>query len=183
MSLTRYTIAITLMIACCLSVFAQSEKQRSVENSFRGIRLSFLSQRCLPKDKVPYVGDDFIDFSDMLVRFRLENRGKGDIYYLADNILSSIEPAGFQLSRKSKGAKWEATNTPARGREGIFTGEAYKWLLLPPGTAIEFEFTDLSAESGEHSASVFLNTEPEHKNRIELISNAYIPKKCPKVNK
>ena len=91
------------LILLASSLFAQPGKHRSVEISFRGVALSVISQRCLPESKVPYVGDDFIDFSDMAARYRLENQGKENIYYLADHVLSSIEPAGFVLFRRTRG--------------------------------------------------------------------------------
>jgi len=59
----------------------------------------------------------------------------------------------------------------------IFTGVGVHWLLLPPGSAVVFERKDVSDKGGEHATTVYLNTEPEHKNRIELISNTYRPLK------
>jgi len=161
------------MLILAPAAFSQTGNERSYENRYRGVALSVLSQRRIPKDKVPYVGDDVIDFSDMVVKFRLENQGKEDIYYLADDVMSSIEPVGFQIFRKSRVAEWEGTYSPARGREGVFTGSGARWLLLPPGSAVEFERKDVSEKGGEHATTVYLNTEPEHKNRVELISNTY----------
>ena len=152
-------------------------KGNDKENSFRGVTLTVLSQRLIPQNQVPYVGDDVIDFSDLIVRFRIENRGKEDIYYLADVVSNGIEPVGFQLLRDSKRAEWDTTYSPARGREDIFTGDLFKWLLLSPGCALEFERTDLSFKGREHATTVFLNTEPEHKSRVELVSNVYRPLK------
>ena len=162
-------------------VSAQSSK--APDNSFHGVTLSFLSQRCLPKDKVPYVGDDFIDFSDMVTKFRLENTGPNEIYYLGDNILNSIEPVGFQLQRKSRDDPWEAIYSPARGREGIFTGIAYSWFALRPGSALEFERRDVSFKESVHATSVFLNLKPEHKRRVEIVSNAFTVERCRKGDK
>ncbi len=138
MNLTKSLIAQLLMLLFSHAALSQTGNERSYENSYRGITLSVLSQRWIPKDKVPYVGDDVIDFSNLVVRFRLENRGNEEIYYLADDALNSIAPVGFQLFRKARGAGWEGTYSPARGREGIFTGVGVHWLLLPPGSAIEF---------------------------------------------
>jgi hypothetical protein len=170
-----------------LSLFVQasgqSVHQRSADNNFHGVTLTFLSQRCLPRDKVPYVGDDFIDFSDLVTRFRLENKGPEEVYYLANNILNSIEPVGFQLSRNGSGASWDAIYSPARGREGIFTGIAYSWFSLGPGLALEFERRDVSFKEPEHATSVFLNLKPEHKGRVELVSNAFVVKACRKGDK
>jgi hypothetical protein len=157
------------------AVFSQTGNERSYENGYRGVSLSVVSQRWIPKEKVPYVGVDVIDFSDMIVRFRLENRGKEDIYYLADNAMSSIAPVGFQVFRKTEGAEWEGTYSPARGREGIFTGVGVHWLLLPPRSAVEFEREDVSDKGGEHATTVYLNIEPRHKNRVELVSDTYRP--------
>ena len=177
MKFMKYSIALILILSFCLGTFAQAVEKHTDKSSFNGVALSVLSRRWIPKQKVPYVGDDVIDFSDMIVKFRLENRCGVEIYYLADNVAGSIEPVGFQLSRRSKGEQWDAIYTPARGREGIFTGSDVRWLLLPPGCAVEFERTDLSYEKGQHATSVFINTAPEHKNRVEIISNTYLPLK------
>jgi hypothetical protein len=91
--------------------------------------------------------------------------------------MSSIEPVGFQMFRKSRMEGWGGTYSPARGREGIFTGVGVHWLLLPPDSAVEFERKNVSDKGGKHATTVYLNTEPEHKNRVELISNTYRPLK------
>src|SRR5262245_41461179 len=177
MNLTKLFILSILMLILAPAAFSQTGDERSYENSYHGVALSVLSQRRIPKDKAPYVGDDVIDFSDMVVKFRLENRGKEDIYDLADNAMGSIEPVGFQMFRKSRVAGWEGTYSPARGSEGIFTGVGVHWLLLPSGSAVEFEREDVSDKDGEHATTVYLNTEPEHKNRVQRISNTYRPLK------
>jgi hypothetical protein len=176
-----YLLLVIAVVLC--TVVAQSPKVLNNGNTFPGVSLSLLSQRCLPKNKVPYVGDDFIDFSDMTTRFRLSNGSSKDVYYLADAVTSTADPVGFQLFRPNKRADWDAPYTPARGREGIFTGEGVKWLVLRPGSVIEFETLDFSPRRGQHAASVFLNTRPAHDNRVELISNAFVPIRCCKRGK
>ena len=175
MNLTKLFAALILIPLCSLAVFSQTGNERSYENSYRGVSLTVVSQRWIPKDKVPYIGVDVIDFSDVIVKFRLENRGNQDVYYLADDAISSVVPVGFQVSRGARQTEWEGTYSPARGREGIFTGVGVHWLLLPPGSAVEFEREDVSNKRGEHATTVYLNIEPEHKNRVELVSNTYRP--------
>jgi hypothetical protein len=174
-----HVLVILALIACAVIV-AQSPKPRDGENKFHGVVLTFVSQRCVARNKVPYVGDDFIDFSDLTTRFRLANTGTEEIFYLADDITTAKEPVGFQLFRPTKNADWEAIYSPARGREGIFTGDAFKWMLLRPGSAIEFDPEDVSDKVGDHATSVFLNTKPVHTNRVELVSNAFSPVRCHK---
>jgi hypothetical protein len=173
-----YLLLVIAVVLC--TVMAQSPKVANNGNTLPGVTLSLLSQRCLPKNKVPYVGDDFIDFSDMTTRFRLSNRSSKDVYYLADAVTSSADPVGFQLFRPNKRSDWDAPNTPARGRPDVFTGEGVNWLLLRPGSVVEFETLDFSPRRGQHATSVFLNTKPAHDNRVELISNAFVPIHCPK---
>ena len=177
MNFTRLLVASTLILLSLPVTFSQTGNERTYDISHRGVTLSVISQRRIPKDKVPYVGDDVIDFSDLIVKFRLENRGNEEIYFLADDAMSSIAPVGFQLFRKSRSAEWEGTYSPARGREGIFTGVGVHWLLLPPGSAVEFEREDVSDKGGEHATTVYLNDALEHKNRVELASNTYRPLK------
>ena len=76
-----YLLLVIAVVLC--TVVAQSPKVLNNGNTFPGVGLSLLSQRCLPKNKVPYVGDDFIDFSDMTTRFRLSNGSSKDVYFLA----------------------------------------------------------------------------------------------------
>jgi hypothetical protein len=82
MNLTKLLTAFLVIFLSSPAAFSQTGNERNYANSYRGVTLSVLSQRWIPKDKVPFIGDDVIDFSDMVVRFRLENRGKEDIYYL-----------------------------------------------------------------------------------------------------
>lgn len=181
--LLRFSYLLVVVAVTLSTVVAQSPKVRENGNTFRGVTLSFRSQRCLPKKEVPYVGDDFIDFSDMTTRFRLSNGSSKDVYYLASAVTSTADPVGFQLFRPNRRSGWEAPDTPARGREGTFTGEPVKWLVLPPGSIIEFETLDFSTRRGQHAASVFLNTRPAHDNRVEVISNAFVPIRCRKRGK
>src|SRR6266852_10001118 len=103
-------LRLSIVIFLC-GVVAQPQKVRDNSTTFPGVTLSFISQRCLPRNKVPYVGDDFIDFSDMTSRFRLRNGGSKDIDYLADAVTSSADPVGFQLSRPNKRGDWDAPYT------------------------------------------------------------------------
>jgi hypothetical protein len=180
--LLRLSLFLVVLAPVTCATFAQSSKPRDGENTFRGAVLTFVSQRCIPSKKVRYVGDDF-DFSDLITRFRLENHGANEIYYLADNLLNGIEPVGFQLYRSNQTSDWEATHSPARGRDGIFTADVDKWFFLRPGFAIEFERTDVTNKGLQHATSVFLNSKPVHKNRVEIVSNAFAPINCPKRGK
>ena len=184
MKLTKFSFII-LVLFSCTTIFAQTEKKNDNGNNFNGVTISYLSQRCLPPDKVPYISPsgDFIDSSDMIVRFRIENNGKQDIYYLAASVFNSISPVGYRLSRKSKAEEWGGIYSLGRGRERDYTGSSYHWVSLPPTMAVEFESTDLSSEEGEHATSVFFNTEAQHKNRVEVISNTFVPVQCPKSKK
>jgi hypothetical protein len=147
------------------------------DKRFPSVRLSLLSQRWRPQEKTSKAGGKASDVfevgrDDLLIRFRLSNESEANFYYLAP--LNTMEPTGYILFRKAGESSWSATS-PARGREGSFTGGGYQWLLLPPGTAIEFEFLDLSTRSGEHAISLLVNTKPTHTDRIEYISAPYMP--------
>ena len=165
-------------LVCCTVLFAQSASSEN-SNVLHGVALTFVSQRCLPKTEVPYVGDDFIDYSDMSSKFRLVNRSSTDIYYLVA-VVTDTQPVGFQLVRANKRADWEALHSPARGRDGVFTGDGYTWRLLSRGAAIYFDTLDFSGKRGERATSVFVNSKPMHGNRMELISNSFVPVRCRK---
>ncbi len=182
MKYLRFTIILIFTLFFYAPVFSQTTKTVK-GNSFKGVTLIYLSQRCLPADKVPYVGKDIIDYSDMITRFRLENNSKEEIYFLTSMGSNLILPQGFVLFRKSKDEEWTSVYSPARGREGIFTGINFGWLGLPSGFAIEFESSGFSRTDGEHAGSVFLNTKPEQKGRVELISNEFVAVPCPKAKK
>lgn len=179
----KSTITLVITLLVCKTVFTQAIKTID-GNNFKGATLTFLSQKCLPKDKIPYVGEDLIDFSDMNNRFRLENNGKEEIYFLASSISNSISPEGFVLFRKSKDIDWTSVYNPGRGREGVFSSKStYRWLGLLPGSAIEFQYSGFSTSDGEHAASVILNSKPENKNRMELISNVFVTVPCAKAKR
>ena len=78
---------------------------------------------------------------------------------------------------------WDAIYSPGRGSEGTFTGIAYSWRSLGPGLALEFERRDVSFKESEHATSVFLNLKPEHKERVEFVSNAFVVERCGKGGK
>ena len=80
-----------------------------------------------------------------------------------------------------------------RSADGKFTGSGWRWLSLPAGFAIEFEWSGFSNKVGEYAASVILNKNseekgmidqaPEIKDMIELISNVVVPTPCAKPQK
>jgi hypothetical protein len=184
-----YTSVGLVLLFCAV---AYSQKIKTVEgNTYKGVTLTYLSQKCFPKDKVPFKGPDFIDYSDMNNRFRLENNSKKEIYFLVSTILMSISPEGYVLHRKSKDAEWNSVYGPRRDEK--FTGSDLRWLSLPAGFAIEFEWSGFSSQVGEHAASVILNKNseekgmidktPEIKDMIELISDVFISTPCLKSEK
>jgi hypothetical protein len=168
----------------CFTVFvffaaSQSRVTRALvhmdENKFSGVRLTVVSQRQRPEERPTDGRPQERDYhevirNDLLVRFRLTNNGDSRIYYLAG--LNTIEPAAYQLFRDVEEQGWKATS-PARGRPGSFTGGGYEWLMLPPGTAVEFEALDLSTRGKEHSLAIFINLQPSHENRTEFLSDIY----------
>jgi len=171
------------IFALAFSAESPNNRRHSVtqndQNKFSGVRLSVVSQRPRPEDKPNkqgVAGSDYTELvrNDLLVRFRLANNGEQRVYYLAG--LNSIEPVGYTLFRKGGEQNWKATS-PARGREGSFTGGGTQWLLLPPCTAVEFETLDLSTRGEEHAISIFLNYQPSHEGRIEFVSDLYSPMK------
>jgi hypothetical protein len=141
------------------------------------VTLTVVSQRPLGEDSTWMKNQDSDVFvavrDDLVVRLRLTNNGKETVYYLAS--IYEPTPTGYVLYKQVGDIEWKATS-PARGREGSLTGGGYEWRPLPPHTSTEFEFTDLSKRTGEHAASVLVNTRPDHIARIEVISDSYRPK-------
>lgn len=149
------------------------------KNEFSGLSLSLVSQRRRKEPRRGRIEGDAknrdyqeIIRDDLLIRFRLANNGERRIYFLAR--LNTIEPAVYQLFRNAGEQNWKSSS-PARGRSGSFTGGGYQWLLLPPGTAVEFETLDLSTRGEQHSISIFISLEPSHETRTEFFSDMYKP--------
>jgi hypothetical protein len=159
---------------------AQATMQENKKKELPGVRLIYVSQRWMPEDiaaeKEPVSRDVQLlgTGDDLRASFRLVNESKEAIYYLASVYDDEPGPTGYILFRQAGEMEWKAT-TPNRGRKGSLTGGGYKWVRLSPGTAVEFEFSDLNACEGEHAASVLVNNQPDHTGRIEIISNPYSP--------
>jgi hypothetical protein len=183
--LTRFaSVLLCLMYAGLWNINSPAATQKSNKKEFSSVRLTLVSQRWMPKDPpvekseprdVHLIGEG----DDLLVCFRLANEGKENIYYLAS--IHEPGPTGYILFRQA--GEWKAI-TPDRGREGSLTGDGYNWVLLAPGTAVEFEFSDLSTRKGEHAASVLVNDKADHTGRVEVISDPYQPmSRNPKENR
>ncbi len=56
MDFTRLLVASNLMLLSLPVTFSQTGNERTYDISHRGVTLSVISQRRIPKDKVPYVG-------------------------------------------------------------------------------------------------------------------------------
>ena len=109
---------------------------------------------------------------DIHIRFLLENHCDQTIYYLAYNLRDyNTAPAGYMIYR-GESNQWTA-RSPGWRREGEFTGVAFHWLPIKPGTSIEFEFSDLSLLKGERSVAIYVNATPSHQNRTEVIGKPF----------
>lgn len=162
-------------ILCMVLFITNSNAYPKSTTELKEVTLTLLSQRWIPDKPLceREKGDVIVVVSDdLLVQFRLANNSKENIYYLSS--VYEPEPTGYLLYRKVGGTEWKATS-PDRGREGSLTGGGYKWQLLPPGTSVEFKFSDLSSREGEHAVSVLVNSQPEHAGRVEIISDSYRP--------
>jgi hypothetical protein len=170
------TVLLCLMYAGLWSN-SPAAMQKSNKNWLSSVRLTVVYQQWIPEDPpaekeseprdVILIGEG----DDLMVRFRLANEGKENIYYIAS--IYEPGPTGYILFKQA-GGKWEAI-TPNRGREGSLTGDGYNWVLLAPANAVEFEFSDLSTRKGQHAASVLVNDRADHTGRLELISDPYQP--------
>jgi hypothetical protein len=80
MNFTRLIVASNLLASVLNCHVFATGNERTYEISHRGVTLFVISQRRI-QDKVPYVGDDVIDFSDLIVKFRLKNAGTEEIYF------------------------------------------------------------------------------------------------------
>lgn len=174
------SLLLCMMYTSAWSGGAQAAMQENKKKELSGVRLICVSQRWLTEDipakKEPVPRDvQLLGTSDDLrVSFRLVNESKETIYYLASVYDDEPGPTGYILFRQAGEMEWKAA-TPNRGRKGSLTGGGYKWVRLSPGTAVEFEFSDPNACEGEHAASVMVNNQPDHEDRIEIISNPYMP--------
>jgi len=141
-----------------------------------GVSYRVVSQRWLSKSETSEALKGNAVFN-MAVRLRLSNESNRRVYYLAfsdDNIF----PLGYHFSRKVGGKDWEMITPPTRGRAGLpgteFKGGAYRYLILDPGTSVEFEAGDLTAPDVERAFSVILKTD-QSADPVEVFSDVYRP--------
>lgn len=174
---THCAILISMMIMSSLAQLAIgcpiSDKRR-----LQRVRLiPFSVEKRPPEKRSPSTNAERKDYfevprDDLVVRLRLVNDTRKPLYYLTG--VSSDEPVGAMLFRTKRKNAW-ASRSPSSGRQGEFTGDAYHWKLLLPSGTLEFEVLDLSVATEQHAASVFVNDQPNHDGRVEIISSPYRP--------
>lgn len=179
-NMLRFITSVLVSIMCISASTgrAQSFTLIQEQEQFGDMDLAFVSQGWRPKEQAlkidPVYSDAFeLDPDDyLLVRFRLTNKCAASMYYLAS--LYDTYPVRYQLFRKAGEVKWKATE-PGRGRERDFTGDGYRWIILPPGHSVEFEVQNLSTREDEHAVSVMVSDHPKHRGRVEIISDVFQP--------
>src|ERR1700682_3715462 len=155
-----------------------AKKQKEQKKATDDVSLTLVSQRQLtaepPCDNSRKGCDVFLvagSGDDLLVRFRLTNHSKENVYYLRS--IYDKEPYGYVLYKQAGDDDWKATS-PDRGRKGS-KGGGYEWQLLVPGSSVESEFSDLSTRPGDHAVSVLVNTQSNYLGFVEIISSSYRP--------
>jgi len=109
------------------------------------------------------------------VRMRFENGGNRAIYYSASQY--NVLPHGCQYTRNIGTAAWDSRAQWCREqgtREREASSDKFRWLLLPSGSAIEFDLYDYSDSNEEHAFSTFVKETLEDK-PMEIVSTAYRP--------
>lgn len=172
-----HSVVIFVLIMSTMTQFALgcpiSDKRR-----LQRVRLIPISVKKRPPEKrSPSTNAEPKDYfevprDDLVVRLRLVNDTRKPLYYLTS--VSSNEPVGCKLFRKKKNHTWQS-QSPSCARGDQFIGDAYQWMLIPPGGTLDLEVLDLSVANQEHAVTVVVNDQPDHAGCVEIISSPYRP--------
>jgi hypothetical protein len=121
---------------------------------------------------------------DVIVRFRLSNKGRMTTYFYTD-WKGYIIPEGYTIRSLNDRIEWyvglEQISNKSPGIKKLMTsGDGGEWLALTSGMAIEFELFDSTARTrGKHAQTFFAKV--GEKNVIsEVYSDFYeVPTKTP----
>lgn len=114
---------------------------------------------------------------DVIVRFRLSNKGRATVYFYT-NWKGSISPDGYTIRFFENRTAWfvglEETAGKSPGIErSMKNGDGGGWLALTKGTAIEFELFDSTARTGGKQAQTFFAKVGEKGVVSEVYSDLY----------
>ena len=147
-----------------------------------GLKFEILSTRALSREELKRWQTDVIPSPDVLVRYRLSVTDGFSLYSSG----SLIDPLGYRVARKQGKLSWlwgksgDNPHSASPGFENLWHGVEGTWILMPAGSAIEWEgATDWTDEAGEsHAFAIYVRHSQEDK-PIEVISDFYVvpPKK------
>ena len=174
--MNTFKLLVAPLVLCLVNTVTASANTMQIDAQ-KLVRYSVISQRWLTEDELRQFDDEF--GLAIAVRVRLSNESRAPVYYLADanESIGSIRPQGYEFFRNVGETKWEYS-PPIRGRDGAPGSQSpsnqYKYLMLPPGAAIEFEVFDWSRSGQEHAFSTFVKFDLKAP-PVEIVSDVFRP--------
>jgi hypothetical protein len=140
------------------------------------VKFEVLSVRVLSSQEAAARSPDFLG-PNIAVRLRLS--ATDGIYFLA---WKTIIPQGYKVKQSQAGTVWlygkpgqEPMASP--GIERVTSGFPGVWLVLPSGSAIEWEEMDSTSFGGEKHAFTCFIKDKENDNSVEIFSEWFdVPK-------
>ena len=166
------SVGLFLFSVSALFAAAQNTNQAS------GVSLEILSVRVLSPEEAARRSPDYIG-PNVAVRLRLSSK-KGVHYYA---LSSSFIPLGYEVTITNGETRWfwyQKMRTESPGFNELANLVPGHWLILHPGTAIEWEKLASTHDYGEtHAFTIFIK-DKEHSTPREIISAQFlVPKEKP----
>lgn len=163
------TFLLAVVVACAAAQPADQHK----EISFEVLSVRVLSSAEAAKRSPDYIGPN------VAVRLRLSSK-KGVHYYA---LSSSFIPLGYEVTITNGETRWfwyQKMRTESPGFNELANLVPGHWLILHPGTAIEWEKLASTHDYGEtHAFTIFIK-DKEHSTPREIISAQFlVPKEKP----
>jgi hypothetical protein len=174
----HYVFLLCVLALVCLLIgkaSGQSARMKKTQAQRAGdIRLEVLSVR----EYTTVEKEKFVDSigSSLAVRLRFSNDSNSHISFISPVVV--LQPVGYRLYRAVGESEWRYRSA-TRNRDGgpgteFSDNPSYRWLVLAPRSAVEFEVDDFTTQTEEHAFSILFTYFDERPIR-EVVSNPYRP--------
>jgi hypothetical protein len=166
-SIRRLTLLFILFSGC--PIFAQTTNQEIGSS----VKFEVSSIRVMTDEERARKAGDNLD-PDLVMKCRIENRGKVTVYLYTD-FVNSIVPRGHLIRRTDKALVWilDSSGKESSTSPGFSPLKSGGWLLLGEGDAVEWEELEKSPPNEEtHAMTVFMKYGGNDK-VVEVFSNFY----------
>lgn len=147
-----------------------------------GVRVETLWVRPeAPAQKRTLPSDEILIGEPTIVRLRLVAPARSPVFVC---VAGSLTPLGYTVKWREKHKVWQyfenrgsKASSSSPGLRPLTAGLQERWVLLPPGSAIEWNLTVLGEEGEKQAQTIFVKFQ-EAEQPVEVFSEAYrIPAK------